>query len=174
MAIHASHQLQYEHSWSSPAEMQTNDTRAIEIQYKDDQNHRDKKTTASRLIFSLLVTWYQNWTTRWYFKTYKEPRNRFQGIDFASLCNPASRYDNPIPTRFLVPIDCSKIPALYCCSRGNVCMSQPVVPTPNYSQGRQSCIMYIYAHRLRPDLEKMDTTFKTYKQEWAKFIITNL
>jgi hypothetical protein len=38
-------------------------------------------------------------------------RNRFQGIDSASLCSLAGRYDNPIPTRFLVPIDCSKIPA---------------------------------------------------------------
>ncbi len=41
-----------------------------------------------------------------------EPRNRFQGIDPASLCSLAGRYDNPIPTRFLATIDCSKIPAL--------------------------------------------------------------
>jgi hypothetical protein len=34
------------------------------------------------------------------------------GIDPASLCSMAGRYDNPIPTRFLAPIDCSKIPAL--------------------------------------------------------------
>ncbi len=27
---------------------------------------------------------------------FREPRNRFQGIDFASLCSLASRYDNPI------------------------------------------------------------------------------
>jgi hypothetical protein len=46
-----------------------------------------------------------------FFKTFKEPRNRFQGIDSASLCSPAGRYDNPIPTRFLASIDCSKIPA---------------------------------------------------------------
>ncbi len=37
--------------------------------------------------------------------------NRFQGIDFASLCSLAGRYDYPIPTRFLVPIDFLKIPA---------------------------------------------------------------
>jgi hypothetical protein len=37
-----------------------------------------------------------------------EPRNRFQGMNSAILC---SRYDNPIPPRFLPPIDCSKIPA---------------------------------------------------------------
>jgi hypothetical protein len=47
---------------------------------------------------------------RRYFSTCKEPRNPFQGIDSASLCSLAGRYDNPIPTRFLVPIDCSKIP----------------------------------------------------------------
>ncbi len=34
------------------------------------------------------------------------------GIDSASLCSLAGRYDNPIPTRFLALIDCSKIPAL--------------------------------------------------------------
>ncbi len=34
------------------------------------------------------------------------------GIDSASLCSLAGRYDNTIPTRFLAPIDCSKIPAL--------------------------------------------------------------
>ncbi len=45
------------------------------------------------------------------FLTFKEPRNRFQGISSASLCSLAGRYDNPIPTRFLAPIDCLKIPA---------------------------------------------------------------
>ncbi len=33
---------------------------------------------------------------RRYFYTYKEPRNRFQGIDTASLYSLADRYDNPI------------------------------------------------------------------------------
>ncbi len=37
---------------------------------------------------------------------------RSPGIDSASLCSLADRYDNLIPTRFLAPIDCSKIPAL--------------------------------------------------------------
>ncbi len=40
-----------------------------------------------------------------------EPKNRFQGKNSASLCSLAGRYDNPIPTQFLAPIDCSKIPA---------------------------------------------------------------
>jgi hypothetical protein len=45
------------------------------------------------------------------FQTFKDPKNRFQGINSASLCSLAGRYDIPIPTRFLVPIDCLKIPA---------------------------------------------------------------
>jgi hypothetical protein len=31
------------------------------------------------------------------------------------LCSMAGRYDNPIPTRFLAPIDCLKIPAQISC-----------------------------------------------------------
>ncbi len=46
------------------------------------------------------------------FETFKEPKNRFQGTDSARLCSLAGRYDNPIPTRFLAPIDCLTIPAL--------------------------------------------------------------
>jgi hypothetical protein len=30
----------------------------------------------------------------------------------ANLCSLAGRYDNPVPIRFLAPIDCLKIPAL--------------------------------------------------------------
>jgi hypothetical protein len=33
-------------------------------------------------------------------------------MNSASLCSLAGRYDNPIPTRFLAPIDFLKIPAL--------------------------------------------------------------
>ncbi len=40
-----------------------------------------------------------------------EPRNRFQGMNFARLCSLAGRYDNPIPTRFLAPINFFTIPA---------------------------------------------------------------
>jgi hypothetical protein len=42
----------------------------------------------------------------WIFKLLWSP-----GIDSASLWSLAGRYDYPIPTRLLVPIDCSKIPA---------------------------------------------------------------
>jgi hypothetical protein len=37
---------------------------------------------------------------------------RSPGIDSASLCSLAGRYETPIPTRFLATIDCSKIQAL--------------------------------------------------------------
>ncbi len=40
------------------------------------------------------------------FLFFKEPKNRFQGTNSARLCSLAGRYDNPIPTRFLSPIDC--------------------------------------------------------------------
>ncbi len=40
-----------------------------------------------------------------YFSTYMEPRNRFQGMNSASLCSLAGRYDNPIPTRCPALID---------------------------------------------------------------------
>ncbi len=45
-------------------------------------------------------------------RTFVEPRNRFQGMNSASLCSLAGRYDNPIPTLFLAPMDCLKIQAL--------------------------------------------------------------
>ncbi len=47
----------------------------------------------------------------WYFYTFKEPRNRFQRINFASLHGLAGRYNNPIPTRLLAPICGFEIPA---------------------------------------------------------------
>ncbi len=43
------------------------------------------------------------------------PRNWCQGINSASLCSLAGRYENPIPPRCLAPIDFLKIPALYYC-----------------------------------------------------------
>jgi hypothetical protein len=47
----------------------------------------------------------------------KEPWNRFLGIKSASLCSLVGRYDNPIPTQFLAPLECLKIPALESSSR---------------------------------------------------------
>jgi len=40
-----------------------------------------------------------------------DSRNQFQAIESAWLCSLEGRYDNTIPTRFLAPIDCYKIPA---------------------------------------------------------------
>ncbi len=40
------------------------------------------------------------------------PRNRFQGMNSASPCSLAGRYDIPLPPRFLAPIEFLKIPAL--------------------------------------------------------------
>ncbi len=37
------------------------------------------------------------------------PRN--DSASLMSLCSLAGQYDNPIPTQFLAPIDCLKIPA---------------------------------------------------------------
>jgi hypothetical protein len=44
--------------------------------------------------------------------TFKEFANQFQGIDSTSLISLVGGYDNPIPTWFPAPIDCSKISAL--------------------------------------------------------------
>jgi hypothetical protein len=46
------------------------------------------------------------------FKTFKEPNNRFPGTNSTRLCSLAGQYDNPIPTWFLAPKDCLKIPTL--------------------------------------------------------------
>ncbi len=46
------------------------------------------------------------------------PRSRFRQPEPRS---PAGRDDNPIPTRFLVPIDCYKIPALVAFTGAELC-----------------------------------------------------
>jgi hypothetical protein len=48
-----------------------------------------------------------------YFEMFMGPRNWFQGMNSASLCCLAGQYENPIPPRFLAPIDFLKIPAQY-------------------------------------------------------------
>jgi hypothetical protein len=44
------------------------------------------------------------------FLSFMEPRNRFQGMNSASLCSLVGRYNNPIPYWFLATIDCLQIP----------------------------------------------------------------
>ncbi len=46
------------------------------------------------------------------FKLLRSPGIDSKEIDSASLCSLAGQYVNPIPTRFLAPINCLKIPAL--------------------------------------------------------------
>jgi hypothetical protein len=46
------------------------------------------------------------------FELLRSPGIDSKGIDSASLCSQAGGYDNPIPTRFLAPIDHYEIPAL--------------------------------------------------------------
>jgi hypothetical protein len=48
-----------------------------------------------------------------FLNVYGAQESQFQGMNFASLRSLAGRYDNPIPTRCLAPIDCLKIPAQY-------------------------------------------------------------
>ncbi len=58
-------------------------------------------TIKSNCMFIPIIAWSssQHSVLGLYFKTFKEPRNRFQGIDSASLCSLAGRYGNP--SRFL-------------------------------------------------------------------------
>jgi len=50
-------------------------------------------------------------------------------MNSASLCSLAGRYDNDIPTRFLAPIDCLKIPAQLM-HIGGICTAQESSGTP--------------------------------------------
>ncbi len=59
---------------------------------------------------NFFVFFYNNTIQSPNFWTFKEPKNQFQGINTARWCSLAGRYDNPIPTRFLAPLDCVKIP----------------------------------------------------------------
>jgi hypothetical protein len=62
------------------------------------------------------------------FPTFKEPVNQFKGTNYPRLCcSLAGQYDNPIPIRFLAPIDCLKIPA------------QPTLHSVSFSLIYRSC-----------------------------------
>jgi len=63
--------------------------------------------------------------------------NRLQGIDSVSLCGLAARYDDPIPSWFLAPIDGSKIAALHGNNRRSVMFSVANWPKaqPHNSKG---------------------------------------
>ncbi len=61
------------------------------------------------------------------------PRNRFQGMNSASLCSLAGRYDNPLPLRFIAPIASLKILALV-----------STLPCPYDQMARKNVLMYSY------------------------------
>ncbi len=61
------------------------------------------------------------------------PRNWFQGMNSANLCSLAGRYDNPIPHRFLAPIDFLKIPAL----------ESLYIEKPNSSDSQKLCFIFL-------------------------------
>jgi len=71
-----------------------------------------------------------------------EPRNRFQGMKSAILCSLAGRDDNPIPNRFLAPINCSKIPA----QDG----TQKDITNPRMNNG----LMYVYENNKKECRER--------------------
>ncbi len=67
-----------------------------------------------------------------FFKLLRSP-----GIDSKESITPAyvasgDRYDKPFPTRFLAPIDCSKIPTLF--------FSNELFPRQSFSQNRAKSI----------------------------------
>jgi len=67
------------------------------------------KEHASNQILMNTVSPYRKAVSR--ARIFKRLGGPFQGMNSASLCSLAGQYDNPIPTRFLAPIDCLKIPA---------------------------------------------------------------
>jgi hypothetical protein len=71
-----------------------------------------------------------------------EPRNRFQGMNSASLCSLAGQYDNPIPTRFQAPVDCLKIPVQTLRFDENCLAAQKSLPT--YEWINYLCIYDLY------------------------------
>ncbi len=59
------------------------------------------------MSFQSASQWYHSHADPiWPDGTFKEPKNRFQGINSASMWGLVDWYDNPIPTRFLAPINC--------------------------------------------------------------------
>jgi hypothetical protein len=83
------------------------------------------------------------------------PRNRFQGMNSASLRSLTGRNDDPIPPRFLAPIDFLKIPAqviipthVGCgggCDEGTYCTCQ--------WSGRERTVYTVYCTVLRGWIE---------------------
>ncbi len=110
-------------------------------------------TLYHRLCWPTLPMWWmiaKNFATiaKRYFSTLKEPRNRFHGINSASLCSLGGRYDNPIPTRFLVPVNCSK-------------------STDQLNQSDQTYPIYMY-YFLSLFIKLLEMKYITYPVTWCK------
>ncbi len=73
-------------------------------------------------------------------------------------CSPAGRYDNPFHTRFLAPIDCIKIPALY-----TVCTM--------HNKGRKLAQFWVHACLTLHSLQSLVLLFSLFMQEWARWIV---
>ncbi len=70
-----------------------------------DPARRDRRSC----LFRAWVRYFKHWlpaANHPGFSNFMGPGNRFQGMNSASLCSLAGRYDNPIPPRCLAPIDC--------------------------------------------------------------------
>jgi hypothetical protein len=100
-----------------------------------------------RLIFNLF------WSPAYvacarFFKTFMEPRNRYQGMNSASLCSLAGRSDNPIPPRFLAPIDSLKSPAL-AGRHGNPVSTRFLAPVDCSKVQHRTVLVHIAVTQLR-------------------------
>jgi hypothetical protein len=67
------------------------------------------------------------------------PRNRFQGMNSASICSLAGRYDNPIPPRFLAPIDFLKIPVFEIIVHNRQAFCYVMVLSPRRTESKSEC-----------------------------------
>ncbi len=86
-----------------------------------------------------------------------EPRNRCQGINSASLYSLAGRYDNPVPSRCLAPMEFLKIPARY---------NNPIPPR------FLAPIDYLKIPALNPKYESNSLTWQTPVIPWDTFCIS--
>jgi hypothetical protein len=84
-------------------------------------------------------------------------------MNSASLCSLAVRYDNPIPTRFLAPIDCLKIPALDACDLDD---SYSITSLPTYVPPLITGLLAQWVQQLsadRPVLPTITTIFRRFR-----------
>ncbi len=69
-----------------------------------------------------------------YFYTFMGPGNRFQGMNSASLCSLAGRYDNPVPPRFLTPYKFKLCSLVSCTEAVRKALKKPQISGKTSSQ----------------------------------------